>query len=83
MSLFTNVEMAPRDPILGLNEQFAADTNPNKVNLGVGVYYDDNGKLVPVEPEMPSLFSDFLPDPEVSNATPNGMPNILGAGMWG
>ena len=37
MSLFTAVEMAPRDPILGLNEQFAADTNPHKVNLGVGV----------------------------------------------
>jgi len=45
MSLFTAVEMAPRDPILGLNEQFNADTNPLKVNLGVGVYYDDNGKL--------------------------------------
>ncbi len=45
MSLFSAVTMAPRDPILGLNEQFAADTNPNKVNLGVGVYYDDNGKL--------------------------------------
>ncbi len=45
MSLFSAVEMAPRDPILGLNEQFAADTNPNKVNLGVGVYYDDAGKL--------------------------------------
>jgi aromatic-amino-acid transaminase len=37
--------MAPRDPILGLNEQFAADTHAHKVNLGVGVYYDDNGKL--------------------------------------
>ena len=45
MSLFTAVEMAPRDPILGINEAFAADTNPNKVNLGVGVYYDDAGKL--------------------------------------
>jgi aromatic-amino-acid transaminase len=45
MSLFSAVEMAPRDPILGLNEQFASDTNPNKVNLGVGVYYDDTGKL--------------------------------------
>ncbi len=44
-SLFAAVEMAPRDPILGLNEQFAADTNPAKVNLGVGVYYDDDGKL--------------------------------------
>ena len=45
MSLFSAVEMAPRDPILGLNDQFAADTNPSKVNLGVGVYFDDNGKL--------------------------------------
>ena len=45
MSLFSAVELAPRDPILGLNDQFAADTNPNKVNLGVGVYFDDNGKL--------------------------------------
>ena len=44
-SLFAAVEMAPRDPILGLNEQFNADPNPNKVNLGVGVYYDDEGKL--------------------------------------
>ena len=45
MSLFSAVEMAARDPILGLNEQFNADTNPAKVNLGVGVYFDDNGKL--------------------------------------
>ena len=45
MSLFSAVEMAPRDPILGLNEQFASDNNPKKVNLGVGVYFDDNGKL--------------------------------------
>jgi aromatic-amino-acid transaminase len=45
MSFFSAVEMAPRDPILGLNEQFAADPNPATVNLGVGVYYDDQGKL--------------------------------------
>ena len=45
MSLFSAVEMAPRDPIFGLNEQFSADTNPHKVNLGVGVYFDDAGKL--------------------------------------
>jgi aromatic-amino-acid transaminase len=45
MSLFEKVELAPRDPILGLNEQFAADPNPAKVNLGVGVYFDENGKL--------------------------------------
>jgi aromatic-amino-acid transaminase len=45
VSLFAAVEMAPRDPILGLNEQFNADPNPAKVNLGVGVYFDDEGKL--------------------------------------
>ena len=45
MPLFDAVELAPRDPILGLNEQFAADPNPAKVNLGVGVYYDDAGKI--------------------------------------
>ena len=44
-SMFSAVEMAPRDPILGINDAFAADTKPDKVNLGVGVYYDDNGKL--------------------------------------
>ena len=44
-SLFSAVELAPRDPILGLNEQFNADPNPAKVNLGVGVYFDANGKL--------------------------------------
>jgi len=37
--------MAPRDPILGITEAFNADRNPNKINLGVGVYYDDNGKV--------------------------------------
>ncbi len=44
-SIFAAVEMAPRDPILGLNESFNADTRTNKVNLGVGVYFDDNGKI--------------------------------------
>jgi len=43
--LFSAIEMAPRDPILGITEAFNADRNPAKVNLGVGVYYDDNGKV--------------------------------------
>ena len=45
MSLFSAVEMAPRDPILGLNEAFNADTRPTKVNLGVGVYYNEQGRI--------------------------------------
>jgi aromatic-amino-acid transaminase len=44
-SLFANVEMAPRDPILGLTEAYNAEKNPSKVNLGVGVYFGDDGKI--------------------------------------
>ena len=43
--LFDEVALAPRDPILGLNEAFAADQRPTKVNLGMGVYSDENGKV--------------------------------------
>ena len=44
-SLFGTVDLAPKDPILGVTEAFVADTNPSKVNLGVGVYCDDAGKV--------------------------------------
>ena len=44
-SLLSRVPMAPGDPILGVTETYVADPNPKKVNLGVGVYYDDNGKV--------------------------------------
>jgi aromatic-amino-acid transaminase len=44
-SPLASVEMAPRDPILGLTELYKADTRSSKVNLGVGVYYDDDGKV--------------------------------------
>ncbi len=41
--------MAPADPILGVTEAYVADPNPTKVNLGVGVYTDDNGKIPVLE----------------------------------
>jgi aromatic-amino-acid transaminase len=44
-SILSGVQLAPRDPILGVTEAFNADPNPNKVNLGVGVYTDDAGKV--------------------------------------
>jgi len=44
-SIFSAVDLAPRDPILGLNESFNADSRTTKVNLGVGVYFDDSGKI--------------------------------------
>ena len=48
-SLLSSIQMAPRDPILGVTEAFNADTNPARVNLGVGVYYDDGGKIPVLE----------------------------------
>jgi len=43
-SWWSGVEMGPPDPILGVTEAFKKDTNPKKMNLGVGAYRDDNGK---------------------------------------
>ncbi len=69
MSMFTAVEMAPRDPILGLNEQYAADGNPKKVNLGVGVYYDDDGKL-PLLACVRSVEEDMMKAPSARGYLP-------------
>ena len=43
-SLFPNIKMGPKDPILGIQEAFVADPNPNKISLGIGAYRDDDGK---------------------------------------
>ena len=43
------VPMAPSDPILGVTEAFVADQSPKKVNLGVGVYYDNDGRIPVLE----------------------------------
>lgn len=45
--MFEQLEMAPPDAILGLTEAFKADPNPAKINLGVGVYKDENN-LTPI-----------------------------------
>mmetsp|Transcript_36322 Transcript_36322/g.92812 ORF Transcript_36322/g.92812 Transcript_36322/m.92812 type:complete len:430 (-) Transcript_36322:886-2175(-) len=45
-SRFAGVPEAAKDPILGVTEKFLADTNPQKMNLGVGAYRDDDGKPV-------------------------------------
>ena len=47
--LLRAVDLAPRDPILGVTEAFVADAHARKVNLGVGVYVDDNGKVPVLE----------------------------------
>lgn len=45
-AFWAGVPMAPVDPILGVTEAFKADTNPLKMNVGVGAYRDDDGKPV-------------------------------------
>ncbi|QDZ23081.1 aspartate aminotransferase [Chloropicon primus] len=63
-----DVEEAPRDPILGVTEKFLADQNPDKMNLGVGAYRDDDGNPVVLqcvrEAEkqiMGNKFMEYLP----------------------
>ncbi|MDO4997081.1 MAG: amino acid aminotransferase [Neisseria sp.] len=49
--MFQQVSHYAGDPILGLVEKFNQDTRANKVNLGIGIYFDENGKL----PVLPSV----------------------------
>jgi aspartate/tyrosine/aromatic aminotransferase len=42
--MFSAIDVAPPDPILGLTEAFKRDPNPHKINLGVGVYKNADGK---------------------------------------
>ena len=68
-TLFSAVDMAPRDPILGLTEQFNADANPAKVNLGVGVYFNDQGKL-PVLDCVAAAEKQLLESPKAKGYLP-------------
>lgn len=52
MSFFSSVALAPDDPILGLTDAWLADPRSPKVNLGVGVYYDADGRQVLPESVM-------------------------------
>ena len=45
MSFFSQIQPAPEDPILGLNARYHADPRPEKVNLGIGIYYDENAHI--------------------------------------
>jgi aromatic-amino-acid transaminase len=45
MSLFAHLEPYAGDPILSLNEAFQADPRPHKINLSIGIYFDDEGRI--------------------------------------
>lgn len=42
--MFQNLPLLPPDPILGLNQEFHSDANPDKINLSVGVYQNAQGQ---------------------------------------
>ena len=75
-SLFATVELAPRDPILGLNEAFQQDPRPQKVNLGVGVYFGEDGRI----PVMRAVAQAELA--RVKEATPRGYLPIEGIAAY-
>jgi aromatic-amino-acid transaminase len=45
VSTFGHLEPYAGDPILGLNETFLSDPRPHKVNLSIGIYFDDEGRI--------------------------------------
>ena len=51
--MFRHIEFYPGDPILSLVETFNADRREGKVNLGIGIYFDGEGRL----PVLPSVRS--------------------------
>jgi len=75
-SPLASVELAPKDPILGVTEQYVADQNPHKVNLGVGVYTDDHGKV----PLLDSVRR--AEDIRVKSGTPKGYLPIDGMAAY-
>lgn len=73
-SWWSNVEMGPADPILGVTEAFKKDTNPKKINLGVGAYRDDDGKpfVLPCVKEAEKIISSSGLDHEYLPIGGNG-----------
>ena len=76
MSLFASVEMAPGDPILGLTETYVADRRTGKINLGVGIYLDEQGKI----PLLPSVLA--VEQALVAAAKPRGYLPIDGLAAY-
>lgn len=64
--MFQHIEAYAGDPILSLNEAFGKDTRTNKVNVSIGIYFDDNGKI----PMLPSVRAAELKVVEEAGARP-------------
>jgi len=75
-SRYAGVEMGPKDPILGVQEAFVADPNPEKLSFGVGAYRDDAGKPV-VLPSVAKAVSMISPNEYNEYAPIGGDPEFV------
>jgi len=75
--LFSSVPLAPPDEILGIAVAFAADTDPKKVNLGIGAYRDNDGKPV-VLPVVRRVEQEMAADKTANHEylTQDGLPEF-------
>lgn len=79
--MFATIVAAPPDPILGLTESFKKDKNPNKVNLGVGVYKDSAGQT-PILASVKTAEERLLRSENTKNYLPiDGQPEFDRATM--
>jgi len=69
MTLFTDLPLAPSDPILGVTDLYRADPRPAKANLGVGVYQGPDGK-VPLLQCVREAEARLAADPQPRNYLP-------------
>ena len=81
MSWWSGVPAGPKDPILGVTEAFKEDKSPNKLNLGVGAYRDENNK--PVVIKSVATASQRLSDRRLNNeyAPIAGDPDFIAAAI--
>ena len=75
MHIFTDIQAAPPDPIYNLTTACNADPNPQKLNLGVGVYKDAAGHI-PVLDTVKTAEQRILTDEDTKNYLPiDGTPD--------
>ncbi len=60
--MFEHLQPYAGDPIFGLNDAFHRNTHPNKINLTIGLYYDDQGRI-PVLPSVQAVQRRLVDDP--------------------
>ncbi|KAF2689741.1 mitochondrial aspartate aminotransferas-like protein [Lentithecium fluviatile CBS 122367] len=81
VSAWSQVPQGPPDAILGITEAFKADSNPEKINLGVGAYRDDKGKpfVLPSVRQAEKKIVDSALDKEYAGIT--GVPTFTKAAL--